>query len=148
MQTNFMKCVAYGLSTNRLTTPLPPPTPSTSAAMLAGLIHIFPKHNLWIWRWACALNFFDRQWRGLFWVEAVLLNRCMVLATVLKISFRVLASSYSLRHLYVEQKLFYQILREFFAMRCHVELPVTSMREWERSHIIKHTCSTFTPETL
>jgi len=27
---------------------------------------------------------------------------------------------------------FFQILREFFAMRCHVELPVPSMREWER----------------
>ncbi len=26
---------------------------------------------------------------------------------------------------------FVQILIEFFAMRCHVELPVTSMREWE-----------------
>ncbi len=41
-------------------------------------------------------------------------------------------SSYSLRHLYVEQQFFFQILGEFFAMRCHVELPVTSMREWER----------------
>ncbi len=41
-------------------------------------------------------------------------------------------SFYSLRHLYVEQQLFFQILREFFAIRCHVELPVTSMREWER----------------
>ncbi len=29
--------------------------------------------------------------RGLFWVEPVLLNRCMVLATVLQLSFRVLA---------------------------------------------------------
>ncbi len=41
-------------------------------------------------------------------------------------------SSYSLRHLYVEQQFFFfQILREFFAMRCHVELLVTSMRERE-----------------
>ncbi len=68
-----------------------PPTPSTSATMLAALIHLFPKHNLWIWRWARALNFFGRPWRGLFWVEPVLLNRCMVLATVLQLSFRVLA---------------------------------------------------------
>ncbi len=60
-----------------------PPTPSTSAAMLAS--------NLCIWRWACALNFFGRPWRGLFWVEPVPLNRCMVLATVLQLSFRVLA---------------------------------------------------------
>ncbi len=68
-----------------------PPTPSTSAAMLAALIHLFPKHNLWIWRWACALNFFGRPWRGLFWVEPVLLNRCLVLTNVLQLSFRVLA---------------------------------------------------------
>ncbi len=47
------------------------PTPSTSAAMLAALISLFPKHNLWIWRWARALNFFGRPWRGLFWVEPV-----------------------------------------------------------------------------
>ncbi len=32
-----------------------------------------------------------RPWLGLFWVEPVLLNRCMVLATVLQLSFRVLA---------------------------------------------------------
>ncbi len=68
-----------------------PPTPSTSAAMLAALIRLFPKHNLWIWRWARALNFFGWLWRGLFWVEPVLLNCCMVLATVLQLSFRVLA---------------------------------------------------------
>ncbi len=68
-----------------------PPTPSTSAAMLAAYIRIFPKHNLWIWRWARALNFFGRPWRGLFWVEPVLLNRCMVLVTVLQLRFRVLA---------------------------------------------------------
>ncbi len=41
----------------------------------------FPKHNLWIWCWACALNFFGRPWRGLFWVEPVLLYHCIVLAT-------------------------------------------------------------------
>ncbi len=56
--------------------------------MLAALIRLFPNHNLWIWRWACALNFFGRPWRGLFWVEPVLLNRCMVLATVLQLSFK------------------------------------------------------------
>ncbi len=48
-KTNLMQCAAYGLSTDRLT-----PTPSTSAAMLAALIHLFSKHNLWIWRWARA----------------------------------------------------------------------------------------------
>ncbi|CAI9572387.1 unnamed protein product [Staurois parvus] len=43
MQTNLMQCALYGLSTDRLT-----PTPSTSAAMLAALIRLFPKDNLWI----------------------------------------------------------------------------------------------------
>ncbi len=37
-----------------------PSTPSTSAAMLAALICLFPKHNLWIWCWARPLNFFGR----------------------------------------------------------------------------------------
>ncbi len=71
-----------------------PPTPSISAAMLAALIRLFPKHNLWIWCWARALNLFARPWRGLFWVEPVLLNHCMV--TVLQLSFRVLAIFLSL----------------------------------------------------
>ncbi len=44
IQTNLMQCAAYSLSTDRLT----PPTPSTSAAMLAALIRLFPKHKLWI----------------------------------------------------------------------------------------------------
>ncbi len=76
MQTNLMQCAVCGLSTDRLT-----PTPSTSAAMLA----------------ACALNFFGQPWQGLFWMEPVLLNRFMVLATVLQLSF----------HLYVEQQYFF-----------------------------------------
>ncbi len=110
-----------------------PPTPSTSAAMLAALIRLFPKHNLWIWCWARALNLFGRPWRGLFWVKPVLLNHCMVFATMLQLSFRVLAifllPTPSLCRATI---LFFQILREFFAMRCHVELPVTNMREWEQ----------------
>ncbi len=49
---------------------------------------------------------------------------------------------------------FFQILREFFAMRCHVELPVTSMREshdtneshvtWERKWLIGPNLNIFT----
>ncbi len=35
-----------------------PPIPSASAAMLAALIRLFSKHNLWTWCWARALNFF------------------------------------------------------------------------------------------
>ncbi len=50
------------------------------------------QNNLWIWCWAHALNFFDRPWWGLLWVEPVLLkNRCVVLATMMLLSFRVLA---------------------------------------------------------
>ncbi len=67
------------------------PTPSTSAAMLAALIRLFPKHNLWIWRGARALNFSGRPWRGLFWVKPVPLNSCMVLANMLQFSFSFLA---------------------------------------------------------
>ncbi len=81
-----------------------PPTPSTSAAMLAELIRLFPKHNHWIWHWARVLNFFGRPWRGLFWVEPVLLNHCMVLATCCSSVSGSWQSSY-LRHLYVEQQL-------------------------------------------
>ncbi len=101
-----MQCAAYGLSTDRL----PPPTPSTSAAMLTTLIHLFLKHNLWIWRWARALNFFGRPWRGLFWVEPVL-NHCMVLATsVLQhaTQFQGLDNLFiAYTYLYVEQQLFF-----------------------------------------
>ncbi len=41
MQANLMQCAAYGLNTDRLT----PPTPSTSAAMLAALYVYFPNHT-------------------------------------------------------------------------------------------------------
>ncbi len=59
--------------------------------LLAALTCLFPKHNLWIWCWARALNFFSRPWRGLFWVEPVLLYCCMVLVNMLQLSFSVLA---------------------------------------------------------
>ncbi len=82
-----MHRVVYGLSNNRLT-----PPPPLQPLQQCWQHHMYiPKHNLWIWRWARALNFFGRTWRGLFWVESVLLNRCMVLAAVLQLSFRVLA---------------------------------------------------------
>ncbi len=79
-----------------------PHTPSTSAAMLTALVCLFLKHNLWIWCWARALNFIGRPWRGLFWVEPVLLNRYMVLATGSVLGSW--QSSYNLRHLYVEHR--------------------------------------------
>ncbi len=45
---------------------------------------------------ARALNFFVRPWRGLFWVEPVLLNRCMVLATVLQLSLGNILIAYAI----------------------------------------------------
>ncbi len=91
-----MQCAAYGLSTDSLT----PPTPSTSAAMLAALIRLFTKHNLWIWRWACVLNFVGRPWQGLFWVEPVLLNRCWSWPPWCSSVSGSWQSSYSLRHFF------------------------------------------------
>ncbi len=85
----------------------PPHTPSTSAAMLAALIRLFPKHNLWIWSWACALNFFGRLWRGLFWVEPVLLTAVWSWPLCCSSVSGSWQSSYSLCHLYVEQQLFF-----------------------------------------
>ncbi len=88
----------YGLSTDRL-------TPSTSSEMLAALIRLFTKHNLWIWRWARALNFFGRPWRGLFWMEPVTaVWSWPPCCSSVSGSWQ---SSYSLRHLYIEQLFFF-----------------------------------------
>ena len=46
MQTNLMQCAVYGLRSAHW----PPPNPLTSAAMLAALLLLFSKDNLWIWR--------------------------------------------------------------------------------------------------
>ncbi len=87
-----------------------------------------------IWRWTRALNFFGRAWRGLFWVEPVLLNRCMLLNTVLlQLSSGSWQSSYSLRHLYVEQQLFFSDPQRVL---CH-EVPCwTSSDQYERVRAI------------
>ncbi len=112
-----------------------PLIPSTSVALLASLIRLFPKHNLWIWRWARALNFFGWSWRGLFWVEPVLLNHCMVLATVLQLRFRVLAIFlyHSLCHLYVEQQFFFSDPQRVI---CHEVSCWTSSDQYERVRVI------------
>ncbi|MEQ2299709.1 hypothetical protein AMECASPLE_017905 [Ameca splendens] len=52
-------------------------------------------------------------------------------AVMLAAIIRLLSKDNLLGHLYVEQQSFYQTLRKFFTMRCHVEIPVTSMRECE-----------------
>ena len=68
-----------------------PPTSSISAVMLIGLLRRSFKESIWIWRSARALSFFERPTRGFFWVDPALLKRWMILATVLQLSFRVLA---------------------------------------------------------
>ncbi len=76
-----------------------PTTPSTSAAMLAALIHLFPKHNLLIWRWARALNF-------------IFLSGTCPVKPLYGLGYRAAAQfqglGNSLRHLYVEQRLFFR----------------------------------------
>ncbi len=52
----------------------------------------------------CHRMFFGRPWRGLFLVEPVLLNRCLDHRAAVSGFWQ---SSYSLRHLYVEQQLFF-----------------------------------------
>ncbi len=139
MQTNLMQCTAYGLSCRGW----------PSAAMLAAIIRLFPKHNLWIWCWARALNFFGRPWQGLFWVEPVLLNCCIYLFMHLadmhladhvwswplccsSVSWS-WQSSYSLHHLYVEQQFFFSDPQRVL---CH-EVPCwTSSDQYERVRAI------------
>ncbi len=101
-----------------------PLTPSTYAAMLAVLLCLFPKHNLWIWRWAHALNFFGTGTcpvKPLYGIDHPVAAQFQGLGNLL-IAYAIFM---------LNNNSFFQILRELFAMRCHVELPVTSMREWE-----------------
>ncbi len=110
-----------------------PPTPSTSAAMLGALLRLFPKHNLWYDAEHVHFNFFGRPWRGLFWVEPFLINRFMVLATVLSSVSGSLKYSYSLRLLCVEQQFFFSDPQRVL---CH-EVPCwTSSDQYERGRAI------------
>ena len=68
-----------------------PPTFSISAAMLTALLRRSFKESIWMWRSARALSFFGRPTRSLFWVDPALLKHWMILATVLLLSFRVMA---------------------------------------------------------
>ncbi len=86
----------------------PPPPPPFNLCSNAGSTHTsISQHNLRIWRWAHALKFFGRPWRGLFWVEPFLLNHCMVLAPRCSSVSGSWQSSYSLCHLHVEQQFFF-----------------------------------------
>ncbi len=78
-----------------------PPTPSTSAAMLAALICLFPKHNLWIWRWARATQLL---WSTM--ARPVLSGNCPV-KSLYGLGYLAAAQFQGfLRHLYVEQFFF------------------------------------------
>ncbi len=57
MQNDLLQCVAYGLSTDKLTS-------ATSKAMLAALIRLFFEASFCTWRTAQGLNFFDRPSQG------------------------------------------------------------------------------------
>ncbi len=105
------------------------PTPSTSEVMLAALIRLFPKHNLWIWRWARALNFFDRPWSGTCPVKLL-----YGLGHHAAAQFQGLGLfSYRLRRLYVEQQLFFSDPQRVL---CH-EVPCwTSSDQYERVRAI------------
>ena len=68
-----------------------PPTSSISAAILTALLCQSFKESIWMWLSACALSFFGWPTWGLLWVDPTLLKCWMILATVLQLSFRVLA---------------------------------------------------------
>ncbi len=116
MQTNLMQCAAYGLITERLT-PHPFNLCSNAGSTHTSISQTQP------------LDMTLSTCTQLLWstmARPVLSGRTACSSSVSG-SWQ---SSYSLRHLYIEQQFFFiQILREFFGMRCHVELPVTSMRE-------------------
>ncbi len=115
MQTNLMQCAAYDLSTDRLT-----PHPFNLCSN-AGSTHtsISQTQPLDMMLSTCTQLLWSTMATG--W--PVLGGTCPV------------KPLYGLGHRAAYQfqslgKSFFQILRELFAMRCHVELPVTSMRKW------------------
>ncbi len=123
MQTNLMQCAAYGLITDRLT-----PTSSTSAAMLAALIHLFPQTQ--------PLDMTLSMCTQLLWsttARPVLSGTCPV-KPLYDLGHRAAAQFQGLGNLLIAYAIFmysntyfFQILRKFFAMRCHVELPVRAI---------------------
>ena len=128
MHTNLMQSAAYGLSTNRLT----PRLFNLCSNADSTPTQIYQK-SIWMWRSARALSFFGRPTRGLFWMNPALLKRWMILATGLRLTFRVLAiflkpwpssCSATIRLLRSSES----------SLPCGVmlELSMTSMRECER----------------
>ncbi len=122
IQTNLMQCAAYGLSTDRLT---PHPFNLCSSA---GSTHssISQTQPLDMTRSTCTQLLWSTMARP------VLSGTCPVkllygLGHYAAAQFQGLGNLLiAYAHLFVEQHFFFQILRELFAMRCHVEPPVTS----------------------
>ncbi len=96
----WCQCAAYGMSTDRLT-----PYPLTSAAMLQHSYGLFPKLNLWILSMCTQLLW--STWWGLFRVEPVLLNALWSWPPYSSSVSRSWQSYLSLRHLYVEQYIYF-----------------------------------------
>ncbi len=125
MQTDLLQCAAQSLSTDKLTCALlrplkqcwqhssvcflkPASAPDAQHKDSTSLIDPCKACSKWnpslktsVWPWPLYCNSVP----GCYW------------------------TSYSLGHLCGEQKIFFQILREFFAVRWHVEHPAVSMRE-------------------
>ena len=116
------------------------PTSSISVAMLTALLRRSFKENIWMWHSARALSFFGRPTRGLFWVDPALLKRWVILATVLQLSFRVLAIF--LEHWPSLCSVTMRLLRSSeSSLPCGaiLEFSVTSMREFESCTANLHT---------
>ena len=108
------------------------PTPSISAVMLTALLRRSFKESIWMWRSVHALSFFGRFTRGLFWVDLAILRRWMILATVLQLSFRVLAIFLSLWPSSCSATIcLLRSSESYLPCGAMLELSVTSMRECE-----------------
>ncbi len=110
-----------------------PPTPSTFAAMLAAHIRLFPKHYLWITMMQVhSTSLVDHgeacsEWNLSCYTAVWSWPPC---CNSVSVSWQ---SSYSLRHLYVEQQLFFSDPQRVL---CH-EVPCwTSSDQYERVRAI------------
>ncbi len=101
-----------------------PSASAISKAMLAALMRLFFEASFCTWLSTRTQHLWSTLVRPV--LSETRLGKPLSLATVLSGCYRV---SYSLTHILGGNNSNSQILREFFAMRCHVEHPVASMRE-------------------
>ncbi len=109
-----------------------PPTPLTSAAMLAALIRLFRKHNLWIWRTCTQL-----LWSTM--ARPVLSGTCPV-KPLYGLGHRAAAQFQGLGNLLIAYTIFMKSNNSFFSdpqrVLCH-EVPCwTSSDQYERVRAI------------